>query len=104
MSPTELKNLAQLDQNSETLVRVLLNHKHFFDFHSGIAENINGKSVQTFLAAVIACEMGMENNSESFERSMAMAALLDPNSLADKCRDFIFSQLNAGVEPTLGEI
>ena len=104
MTNAELSILAQTDQNSENLMRALLNNRHFFEFHNGGGDSITGKSVQTFLAAVIAVELGWENTKESFDRSMAMAALLDPNSLADKCRDFIRAQEESEGNLTVGEI
>lgn len=104
MTNAELALLASTDQNSEALMRAMLNHRHFFDFHGGAGDNITGKSVQTFLAAVIAVAMGWENTQESFDKSMAMAALTKPDDLAQKCRDFIREQEQSEGNLTLGEI
>lgn len=104
MTNSELALLASTDQNSEALMRALLNHRLFFEFHNGGGDCITGKSVQTFLAAVIAVAMGWENNKESFDKSMALAALTNPDDLAQKCRDFIRSQEESEGNLTLGEI
>ena len=93
MTQTELRNLAINDQNTEAIVRGLVNHPIFFEFHDGVVEAVTGKSVQIFLAAIMAVEMGLDASEDSRIKTMGMAALLDCEDIARQCRDLIWLQI-----------
>ena len=93
MTNAELKNLAINEQNIESICRNLVKHPVFFDFHEGVVEAVTGKSVQTFLAAIMAVEMGLDKSEESRIKTMGMAGLLDCEDIARQCRDLIWLEI-----------
>ena len=93
MSPTELKTLSINEQNTETICRNLVKHPVFFDFHGGVVEAVTGKSVQTFLAAIMAVEMGLDKSEENRIKTMGMAGILDCEDIARQCRDLIWLEI-----------
>ena len=96
MSPTELKTLSINEQNTESICRNLVKHPVFFDFHDGIVEKVTGNSVQTFLAAIMAVEMGLDKSEENRIKTMGMAGILDCEDIARQCRDLIWIEINGG--------
>ena len=93
MTNAELKTLSINEQNTETICRNLVKHPIFFDFHNGIVEQVTGRSVQIFLAAIMAVEMGLDASEDSRIKTMGMAGLLDCEDIARKCRDLIWLQI-----------
>ena len=93
MTNAELKTLSINEQNTESICRNLVKHPIFFDFHDGIVEKVTGQSVQIFLAAIIAVEMGLPKNEESRVKTMGMAGLLDCEDIARQCRDLIWLEI-----------
>lgn len=103
MTNAELRQIAINDQNTESIVRGLVNNPVFFEFHGGIVEQIGGDSVQIFLAALLATQMGLDKSEQSRIKTMHMAGLLDCEDIARKCRDLIWEQINGG-DATVGKI
>ena len=93
MTNAELKTLSINEQNTETICRNLVKHPVFFDFHDGIVEKVTGNSVQIFLAAIMAVEMGLDKSEESRIKTMGMAGLLDCEDIARQCRDLIWLEI-----------
>lgn len=93
MTQTELRNLAINDQNTEAIVRGLVNHPIFFEFHDGVVEQVTKDSVHVFLAAIIAVQMGLPKDEPSRLLTMSMAGMLDCEDIARKCRDLIWLQI-----------
>lgn len=96
MTNAELKILSINEQNTETICRNLVKHPIFFEFHDGVVEAVTGKSVQIFLAAIMAVEMGLDKSEESRIKTMGMAGLLDCEDIARQCRDLIWIEINGG--------
>ena len=97
MTQTELRMIALNDQNTETIVRNLVKHPIFFDFHDGIVEKVTGKTVQIFLAAIMAVEMGLDASEDSRIKTMGMAGLLDCEDIARQCRDLIWIEIKGDI-------
>ena len=97
MTSAELKNLAINDQNTEAIVRGLVDNPVFFDFHNGIVEQVTKDSVHVFLAAVMATQMGLPKDEQSRITTMGMAGLLDCEDIARKCRDLIWLKINGDI-------
>jgi citrate lyase alpha subunit len=93
MSNSDLRTLAINDQNTETIVRGLVNNPIFFDFHDGIVEQVNADSVQVFLAALLATQMGLDKSDENRTLTMGIVGLLDCEDIARQCRDLIWLQI-----------
>lgn len=93
MTPTDLKNLAINDQNTETICRNLVKHPIFFEFHDGIVEKVTGQTVQIFLAAIMAVQMGLDASEDSRIKTMGIVGLLDCEDIARQCRDLIWLQI-----------
>lgn len=93
MTSAELKTLAINDQNTEAVVRGLVNNSVFFDFHDGVVEAVTKDSVQVFIAALLAAQMGLEKTEENRILTMGMAAILDCEDIARQCRDLIWLQI-----------
>ena len=93
MTNAELKNLAINEQNTEAVVRGLVNNPVFFDFHEGIVEAVTADTVHVFLAALLAAQMNLDKTEENRVLTMAMAGLLDCEDIARQCRDLIWLQI-----------
>jgi citrate lyase alpha subunit len=93
MSNSDLRTLAINDQNTETIVRGLVNNPIFFDFHDGVVEAVTGATVQVFLAALLATQMGLDKSDENRTLTMGIVGLLDCEDIARQCRDLIWLQI-----------
>ena len=97
MTPTDLKNLAINDQNTEQICRGLVDHPIFFDFHDGIVEQVTKDSVHVFLAAILATQMNLDKSEESRTLTMGIVGLLDTEDIARQCRDLIWLKINGDI-------
>ena len=93
MTPTELKNLAINDQNTESIVRNLVKHPIFFEFHDGVVEAVTADTVHVFLAALLAAQMNLDKTEENRVLTMGIVGLLDCEDIARQCRDLIWLQI-----------
>lgn len=94
MTNAELKNIAINDQNTEAICRGLVDNPVFFDFHHGVVEEVTGKSVHIFLAALLATQMKLDASEDSRTLTMGIVGLLDTEDIARKCRDLIWIKIN----------
>jgi citrate lyase alpha subunit len=93
MTNSELRTLAINDQNTETIVRGLVNNPIFFEFHHGTVEMVSKDTVQVFLAAVLALQMGLDKSEESRTLTMGIVGLLNCEDIARQCRDLIWEKI-----------
>lgn len=104
MTNAELIELAKTEQETEKVVRGLLNNKHFFIFVDGCGENITAEKVHIFLAAVLATSMNLPTTEEARNFTMSTIALLDCEKIAQMTRDYIKACEDDGLSLTVGEM